>query len=148
MKTQSVADPLTQDNNPGDYVGKTVRSAALTAAFLTLGLAAKGSYAYIGPLLTGTTLGCLLLAAWERFASALFTAQAAREKKIRSRKGAILLFALVKYPLVAFLIYWVTRHWDQKQILWFLGGFVLFQAIIVLRALGRALTENSERPRR
>ena len=135
-------NPLEQDNDPGEYVIKTVRSAALCAILIALGLAAKHRYDLVAPLFTGTALGCALLAAWERFASALFTPQAVREKKF-SRKWSLTVFALIKYPLVAFLIYWITRHWNQTQLLWFVVGFILLQVVILLRAIGRALTEDA-----
>jgi hypothetical protein len=134
-------NPLEQDNNPGEYVFKTVRSAAVTAVIVAAGMATKGKYDLIAPFLIGTGLGCALMVAWERFATALITPKAAREKK-NNRRWLVGLFALVKYPLVAYLIYWITRHWEQTQILSFVGGFILFQAIIVLRALGRILMES------
>lgn len=135
--------PLDRDNNPGEYVVKTCRSAALVATILSLYLAGSEQYAVILPMLVGVALGGSLLWTWSLFATSLFTPQSVREKK-RGRKSAIFLFALIKYPLVAYLIYWATRHWDQKQLLWFVGGFILFQAVIVLRALGRSLTEKNQ----
>jgi hypothetical protein len=134
---------LDRDDNPGEYVLKTVRSSVVVATFITLWLAGVNRYEMILPLLTGTALGCSLIWSWERMAVAFFTPERARKKKTGG-KWIIILFALVKYPMVAYLIYWATRHWNQTQLLWFVGGFILVQAVIVLRALGRSLMENSK----
>jgi hypothetical protein len=63
------------------------------------------------------------------------------EKKIRGNAaGAMLLgFALIKYPLVAVLIWALTRAWNLRAIMAFTGGFVLIHLVIALRAIGRIL---------
>jgi hypothetical protein len=65
----------------------------------------------------------------------------AAEKKIRGNAaGAMLLgFALIKYPLVAVLIWALTRAWNLRAIMAFTGGFVLIHLVIALRAIGRIL---------
>jgi hypothetical protein len=48
-------------------------------------------------------------------------------------------FALIKYPLVAVLIWALTRAWNLRAIMAFTGGFVLIHLVIALRAIGRIL---------
>lgn len=134
-------DSPDRDSRPARYVGATLRSAGVVTCIIALVLAARGDNAALAPFLIGAALGGTLLAAWERFTVLLFTPDAAR-KKSGSRRWAIVIFALIKYPLVALLIWWATRNWTQIQLMWFVGGFILIQAVIVMRALGRSLRES------
>ena len=53
-------------------------------------------------------------------------------------------FALIKYPLVGLLIWAIVRAWgqDAARMIAFVGGFVLLQVVIALRAVGKAVTAS------
>lgn len=122
------------------YLLKTLRAVAIVAGFAAVTLAAYQQFWAIAPLLAGTALAVVLLLGWDRFIQAVFTPEKARMTQ-RARR-AFLLFALVKYPLVAALIWWLSRNWDSARLMVFTGGFLILQAVMVLRGIGRMLTEN------
>jgi hypothetical protein len=147
------------------WVPATLKSAAVVTGFVLVTLAAYGQFSSVVPVLAGALLGGVLLGAMDWFIRRAFTPERAwaaqrkmqqrqrllkaktdnptvvAEKKIRGNAaGAMLLgFALIKYPLVAVLIWALTRAWNLRAIMAFTGGFVLIHLVIALRAVGRIL---------
>lgn len=97
----------------------------------------------ITPILAGVGLSVVLLLGWSGFVRSLAgvsgPSRGAMSMKARWR---FLGFALVKYPLVAALIWWLTRIWSTGQLAAFVGGFLLLHVVLVTRAVGRLLTEK------
>ncbi|MBB6048318.1 hypothetical protein [Armatimonas rosea] len=133
-----------------DYVRKTLRAVAILATCSALCLANFGLSWAIVPLLAGLALAVVLLLGWWGFIYALVQAAkkavgaSASEKSRRKMRttGLFLLFALVKYPLVGALIWWLTRVWSARELAAFVIGFLLLHAAIALRAVGKLLTEQ------
>lgn len=133
-----------------DYVRKTLRAVAILATCSALCLANFGLSWAIVPLLAGLALAVVLLLGWWGFIHALVQAAkksvgaSASEKSRRKMRttGLFLLFALVKYPLVGALIWWLTRVWSTGELAAFVIGFLLLHAAIALRAVGKLLTEQ------
>lgn len=126
------------------YIRATLRSTAAVTGFVVFMLAAYRQAWAIIPLLVGVALGAGLLVGWDVAVRRLFSPDAVR-KSGRNRTWALLAFALVKYPLVGLLLWAIARFWSLKQVMVFVGGFLLLHAVIGLRALGRALTENNSK---
>ena len=131
------------DWNGRGFVRYTLRSAWTVGAIVMLVLLTYRQYWALGPFLTGLGLSSALLLAWDVFVRRLLTPQtnkAAREKQ-KSRKWPIIVFSLIKYPLVGLLLSVAVRLWrgDSYHALAFLGGFILLHMVIGLRALNRAL---------
>ena len=128
-----------------EFVRRTYRSAACVTGFVLFMLASYGQFWAVVPFAGGVLLGGVLLYAMDRMVRALFTPARARVVK-KTRKGgperALLGFALVKYPLVALLIWAVTRFWSQPEVMAFAGGFILFHTVIGLRGVGRFLVDR------
>ena len=147
------------------WVPATLKSSAVVTGFVVITLAAYGQMTSVLPVMAGALLAGGLLAAMDWFIRRAFTPERAwaakrkmqqqkrrenskpdragepTEKKIRGNAaGAMLLgFALIKYPLVAVLIWALTRAWNLRAIMAFTGGFVLIHLVIALRAIGRIL---------
>ncbi|MES2463773.1 MAG: hypothetical protein V4671_24655 [Armatimonadota bacterium] len=147
------------------WVPATLKSGAVVTGFVALTLAAYGQISSVAPVLGGALLAGGLLGAMDWFIRRAFTPERAwavkrkiqqqkrrqpsktdsvgefTEKKMRGKAaGAMLLgFALIKYPLVAVLIWALTRALDLRAIMAFTGGFVLIHLVIALRAIGRIL---------
>lgn len=132
------------DRQEKTYIVRTLRSTAVVTAFVVFMLASYRQTWAIAPLLIGVMLAVVLLVGMERFVRTIFSPAAvlAARKKGRDRRWALLGFALVKYPLVALLIGAIVRAWasEPRRIMAFVGGFILLQVVIGLRAAGRALT--------
>ena len=128
-----------------EFVGRTYRSAGFVTGFVLFVLASYGQFAVMAPFAAGALLGAVLLYVMDRMVRALFTPERARAVK-KTRKGgperALLGLALVKYPLVALLIWAVTRFWSQQEVLAFAGGFILFHTVIGLRGVGHYFVER------
>jgi hypothetical protein len=121
----------------------TLRSAAWLATTIAFLLCGWNQWWALGPFAVGFALGIALLLghAW---AIPKIIVPAGHQKKRRglAPKTAILGIALVKYPLVATLVSWIVRHWEPRAVVAFAGGFVCLQAVIGLRAIGKAMTES------
>lgn len=156
---QAVAPtPMKTDTGDGsDFVPRTLRVVAFVVAVGALLIAGARQYGLVVPFLTGAGLGAVLLAGFEFVVRRSFAAETILAEKGVSTPGtedsgkkfggkaAILLFALIKYPAVALLIWWIARHWSQTQIVVFASGFVLLQLIIGLRGLGAFLFPRTAR---
>ena len=129
------------------FVGHTLRTAAVVGVLVVLVLASYGQFWAIGPMVFGLALSAALLYAWDVFVRGLLTPEAAKKGKGMGnrRKGSIVLFSLIKYPLVGLLLYVAVRLWggDPRRALAFLGGFILLHLVIGLRAVNRAIMDRS-----
>ena len=128
------------------FVRRTYRSAAIVTAFVLFTLASYGQFWALLPVFAGAALGVALLFLMELFVMRLFTPERAQQaKKKAPAKGtnrAIIGFALVKYPLVAFLIWTAVHFWETRQVMAFAGGFILLHIVIALRAIGKSLVDK------
>lgn len=128
------------------FIRRTYRSVAYVTAFTLFVLASYGQFWALAPVLAGVLLGTGLLRAWEVFVRRAFTperaAEARENPKRRSAGRTILGFALVKYPLVALVLWAAARFWEQRQVMAFAGGVTLIYGVIALRAAGRALVDQ------
>ena len=133
-----------------DYLRKTLRATGILAACASMCLANFGISWAIVPLLAGLALAVVLLLGWWGFIRSLVQAAqqavgASTGEKSRRKMRTTLLFlgfALVKYPLVGALIWWLTRVWSTRELAAFVIGFLLLHAAIALRAVGKLLTEQ------
>jgi len=130
------------------YVQKTLQAVVILAACCVLLLANLGLPWAILPLLTGLSLAVVLLVGWWAMSSQVVAgahrANTLEEKSRQKRRagGLILLFALVKYPMVAALIWWLTRVWTARELAAFLIGFLVLHLVIAARGLGKLLSER------
>ena len=134
-------------NDTYEYVLKTLRATGLVALMLVAVLANVGLPWAIVPALAGLVLAVVLLLGWWAFLRSLIAlARATEEKNQRQRRTTqrFLLLALVKYPLVGWLIWWLTRHWSARELAAFAAGFGVLTLVIALRAVGKILTEQGE----
>ncbi len=128
-----------------DYFKKTLRATGYVALFIVAALVNYGHWWAILPLVAGLMLSVVLLLGWNGFVRSLTPpVEGALAAEVRWRKR-FFLFALVKYPLVGLLIWWLTRVWDARSLMVFVAGFALLQAVIVLRTIGKMLTEGTVR---
>ena len=128
------------------FVRRTYRSAAVVTGIVLFLLASYDQFDMLLPVLLGAVLGVTLLYSLDIFVRRAFTLERAFavKKKVKGAGAgrALLALALVKYPLVALLIWAVTRLWEPRHVVAFAGGFILIQAVIALRGAGRFLVER------
>lgn len=129
-----------------DFVTRTYRVTIFVAVFVLFVLASYNQFWALAPVSGGVLLGLVLLRALEYAVRGAFTPKRAREarqsKRLPKSKAALIVGALVKYPLVAGLLWAVTRVWDEHAVMAFAGGFVLVQTVIALRGMGRFLVDR------
>jgi len=157
VEADSPAPTNTTTADGSDFVPRTMKTFAVVVAGAVFLLAAIGRFVWIAPFVGGALLGTALLVAWEYVIRRAFTAEQvllARgvvssadgdktpPKKKFGGKRALLAFALIKYPAVGLLLWWVARHMAQQEIAAFMSGFVLLQIVIGLRGLGAYLFPN------
>ena len=53
------------------------------------------------------------------------------------QKRALMVFALVKYPLVALIVWASVRLGESRQIMALVAGYLVLQVVIVLRMMGK-----------
>lgn len=138
------------------FVPQTLRAGTVVAATVTLLLAGTGHIAWATPFAAGAALGVVLIWSMDKVVRGAFGADtvlgergvilpdAPPAQKKFGGKAALLLFALIKYPAVALLIFFVARRGTQTQILAFVGGFVCLQLVIGLRGLGAYLVPQKK----
>jgi len=121
----------------------TLRSTAWLATTIACLLVGWNHSWAIAPFVVGLALGIALLLshAWA-IPRVIVVPDATKNRPPRSPKTAILTIALVKYPLVATLVWWIVRHWEPRAVAAFAGGFICLQAVIGLRAIGKAWSES------
>jgi len=130
------------DWNGRGFVRRALRSTAIIGLLAALVLASYGQFWAIGPFTAGLALSGILLWALDLFVRGLLTPVTARRALAKGKgiRGPILLFSLIKYPLVGLLLYVAVRVWrgDLHRAAAFLSGFILLHLVIGLRAFGRA----------
>ncbi|MDX1931513.1 MAG: hypothetical protein SFU56_02795 [Capsulimonadales bacterium] len=144
---------MSGDPAGSEYIGRTLRSALVVVAFVLAITASYGQVWAILPYLGGFALAAVLLAGMERFIRAVIrpdwlgTEIGAEAKERRRQVGTLwfLGFALIKYPLVALLLWWLVRVWDTRQLMVFAGGFLTLHLVMGLRAMGRVLTQTERK---
>jgi hypothetical protein len=134
------------ENQETDFVTRTYRVTLFVAVFVLFVLASYNQFWALAPVGGGVLLGLVLLRALEWAVRGVFTPERAREarrsKRLPKPKSTLIVAALVKYPLVAALLWAVTRVGDERTVVAFAGGFVLVQTVIALRGMGRFLVER------
>lgn len=96
---------------------------------------------WIGLSITlGTLLGTAILASFDFIVRKAFVPGANRPNK------ALIKMALLKYPVVAFMLYWLVR-WDKINLLAFCGGIVLVHFAMLSKVIGMSLVERREEQR-
>ncbi|GAB4457226.1 MAG: hypothetical protein OHK0029_16620 [Armatimonadaceae bacterium] len=139
------ADADTGKAGENQYLLRTVRSASIVALFVLIVLASYGKFATLIPLMTGFLLAVALFWSWEYVIRTFITPERMVEAKRTTGKTPkfapmLLLIALVKYPLVGLLFWFLVRVWNTEQLVAFASGFVLLHLVIGLRGLGKVLT--------
>jgi hypothetical protein len=128
-------------NDP--YLARTLKVLGYLTLIVVAVLYQWGLLWAIAPCLAGVGLAVVLLLGWSGFVRSLAASRgpvgSAMTQRARLRFVG---FALIKYPLVAVLIWWFTRIWSANQLAAFVCGFLLLHVVIVLRAVGRLLTEK------
>lgn len=134
------------------YLFRTLRSTAFVATFVMLVLAAYGLTRLVAPFAVGVGLASVLLWGLNLFVRNIFTPKprglSDEEKKKGDRKKAgLIALALVKYPLVGLLIWAIVRAWghDTARMIAFVGGFLVLQIVIALRAVAKAVTTKPDK---
>ena len=127
-----------------EYFQKTLRTLGYVTLIILGALLNAGVYWAVPPFLAGVALAVVLLLGWNGFIRSLVPERGAVGEMAARWRKRFLTFALLKYPLVALLIWWLTRLWDARSLMVFVGGFLLLHAVIVLRTLGRMLTEEKK----
>ena len=125
-----------------EYFQKTLRATGYVALFVVAMLVNHGVWWAILPLVAGLALSVVLLLGWNGFVRSLGPPDRGAGVAERRWRKRFFLFALVKYPLVGLLIWWLTRVWEPRSLMVFVAGFGLLQAVIVLRTIGKMLTED------
>jgi len=134
------------EDDGADFLTRTYRVTLFVAAFVLFVLASYNQFWALVPVGGGVLLGLVLLRALEQTVRGVFTPERAREarrsKRLPKSKAALIVGALVKYPLVAGLLWAVTRVWGEREVMAFAGGFVLVHMVIALRGMGRFLVDR------
>ena len=132
----------------GDYFRKTVTSTLWLAMLAVAVLIQLGAYWALIPALAGVALSVVLLLGWIGLARCLVVPRGpgGANRAVSGFKARLLfaLLAMVKYPLVGLLIWWLTRIWETRQLAALVGGFLLLQVVIVGRAVGKLRADTGE----
>lgn len=130
------------------FLRRTYRSSAIMVAFVILYVWAYGYGWAVLPLFLGAAVNLGLLYINEvgfgsliaPFANDAEGASAKQKKWLMSRRlGKLSWIVLVKYVLVAVVVWFLARQWTLPQIAAFAGGFCLIHINIVLRVISRLL---------
>lgn len=117
---------------------------ATTVAFLLCGW---NQWWALTPFATGIALATALVASLATTIPRIVTPASPEKKPPRiAPKTAILTFALIKYPMVAILVWWIVDRWETRSVVAFAAGFVCLQLVIGLRAAGRIWSDAVTRP--
>jgi hypothetical protein len=131
------------ETEPRVYVLHTLRATAVLA-IIAIGLCWRYAQIWaILPFLTGLAMAIILFAGWYLVISQNVTPKALKKNNgMQGRKVVLFLFALIKYPLVTVLLWFVVHNGGTREVLVFIGGFLFLQMVMVLRAVGKMLTEK------
>ncbi|MHB0912524.1 MAG: hypothetical protein ACYC2Y_03645 [Armatimonadota bacterium] len=120
-----------------DLVRKSYRTIALTWGVVILWVVVLGKAEIAASLTAGTALQTALLFAMDVFVRAVFVPGAARPKR------ALLVFAVLKLPLVGLVIFALIR-WGHMNPIAFVGGILLVHFALVAKLVGIRLVERRE----
>ena len=116
-------------NGEQELIKKTYRSVAL-AWIIAMSWCIAFQKPWIALNITfGTALGTALLVTYDRVIRAAFVPGKTGAKR------ALVKLALVKYPLIGIILYWLVR-WDRFHFLAFCGGIILVHFAIVAKLAG------------
>ena len=123
--------------NGEDLIAKSYRSIALAwiiAASWCIALRKP----WIGLSITlGAALGTAVLLTFELVVRRAFVPGAAKPGR------ALVKLALLKYPLIGIILYWLVR-WNRFDALAFCGGIVLVHIAVLAKAMGIRLARSRE----
>ena len=122
-------------NGKQEFIKKSYRS--ITLAWI---IAMSWCIAFQKPWIAlnitlGTALGTAVLVTYDWVIRAAFVPGKTRPKR------ALVKLALVKYPLIGIILYWLVR-WDRFHFLAFCGGIILVHFAIVAKLAGIRLREK------
>ena len=127
---------MTRDE-PNRWLRTTLRSTLWLAGTVVFLLCGWNQWWAVVPFLIGLTVAVALLASLVFVVPrVLIPLRPEKKRSGLAPKSAITAFALVKYPMVATLIWWVVGQWDSRSVIAFAAGFICLQAVIGLRAVG------------
>lgn len=130
------------------FLRRTYRSSCILVGFIILYIWAHGFTWAVLPMFLGAAISLGLLYINEvgfgsliaPFASDAEGASAKEKKWLLSRRlGKLSWIVLVKYVLVAVVVWLLMRQWTLPQVAAFAGGFCLVHINIVLRVISRLL---------
>lgn len=122
------------------FTGKVYRSIALAWALAMLWALVLGKPWIALSITLGTVLGTALLLTLD------YTVRRAFVPEAKSPRRALLIVALVKYPLIGLLLYMLVR-WGRVSIPAFCGGIVLVHFAILAKLAGVKIKEKQNEHR-
>lgn len=127
---------------PKAWLVPTLRSTAWLAITVVFLLCGWNQWWALVPFATGLALAIALACSLAVVVPKIVAPHNGQKNRRRmGAKPAILVFALVKYPMVATIIWWIVDRWEQRSVIAFAGGFACLQMVIGLRAAAKAWTE-------
>lgn len=135
--------------DPAQWLLGTLRSTGWLAITIVFLLCGWTQWWALGPFAAGLALATLLLVSLATAVPRIIRPPSdEKNRQGPAPKTAILGFALVKYPMVATIIWWIVRTWEMRAVVAFAGGFVCLQLVIAARAIGKAWSESEPTIRR
>ena len=124
-------------DDTSNFTRKTLRATVIVTMVSLIMLANFGCSWVILPLLAGLALAVVLWLGWWGFIHFVVVAHrvspATFQEKTQGKRRTtrlFLWFALVKYPLVGALIWWLTRVWTARDLAGFVAGFLILHGVI------------------
>ena len=128
---------------PAQWLLATLRATGWLAITIVFLLCGWNQWWAIVPFVGGLTLAvCLVVALSILVPRTLRPPDSEKKRRGPSPKTAILAFALVKYPMVATIIWWIVRTWETRAVVAFAGGFICLQLVMAARAIGKAWSDS------
>ena len=124
------------------YFVRTLQMTGWVSLFVVCLLLQCGQWWALLPFLAGVALAVVLLLGWNAFIGFLVAQYLQKSIDRRGASRRFVWFALVKYPLVGLWLWYIASHWETRSIVVFVGGFLLLQIVMALRALGRVVTDR------
>jgi hypothetical protein len=121
--------------NAEELVSKSYRSIGAAWIAAAIGCAALGKLWFAVNVTLGTALGSAVLLTFDLVIRRSFLPGVKRPGR------ALVRLALLKYPLIVIILYWMVR-WDEFRPFAFCGGFVLVHLAILGTAVGISLAER------
>ena len=120
-----------------DLVSKSYRSIGAAWIAAAIGCAALGKLWIALNVTLGTALGSAVLLTFDMVVRRSFAPGAKRPRR------AVVRLALLKYPLIVIILYWMVR-WNRFDPIAFCGGIALVHLAILGTAVGVALVERRQ----